>query len=233
MTVPSTTGYDAADINRSLANVLASNDRGFFIIEMCVRFFPLMLSSLIAVYSIITTSVFYDINQMANLSFYILMASILIFVFSIFIMLIQNTGMLVELRVSKEIVENKVRYLYKRIYDDSIVRSIKKTTNELSSTAFVILFPGGISDIILGIVSNDPQIGINSTGQIITGIVFVVISILLLLNSVRVEQRSLKKSQAGETDRMRLIIEKVQEALLKTEEIRVIFKENGASLMTS
>jgi hypothetical protein len=240
MTAPSNEGYDAAHINKILANHLASNDRGFFIVEMCVKFFPIILSSLIAVYSIITTSIFYDTNQVANLSFYILMASVLVFVLSIYIMLLLNKNMLVELRISKKIIEHSrpsdeytVQYLYKPIYDDSIVRSIRKTASELSSTAFVILFPGGIADIVLGFASNDPQIGINSTGQIITGIVFLAFSMLLLLHSIRVEQRNLKKSKAKETDTMRIIIEKVQEVPLKTEEIRVIFNENGPSLLYS
>ena len=237
MTSPPNVGYDAADMNRILANYLASNDRGSFIIEMCVKFFPIILSSLIAVYSIMTTSILSDINQVANLSFYILMASIFFSVFLILIMVMSNKDMLVELRISKNIIElaeplNEftVQHLYERIYDDSIVKSIKKTANELSGTAFLILFPAGIYDIVLGLAFNDPQIGINSTGQIITGIVFLAFSMLLLLYSILVETRNLKKSKAKEVDTMRLIIEKVQEDLLKKEEIRVIFNENGPSL---
>ena len=234
MTSPPSEGYDLTHINEILANDLASNDRTSFFIEMWVKFFPIILSSLVAVYSIITTSFFYYINRVANLSFYILLACILFSIFSICIMLTLNKDTLVELKISKKIVElskpskeYSVQYLYEPIYDNSVVRSIKKTANELSSTAFVILFPGGISDIILGFASNDPQIGIYSTGQIITGIVFLAISVLLLLHSILLERRNLKKSKAKETDTMRIIIEKVQADPLKEEEIRVIFHENG------
>ena len=233
-------GNDSSHINEILASHLASNDMGFYIIGLWVKFFPIILSSLVAVYSVITTSIFYDINQVANLSFYILMASILISVFSIYIILTLNRNMLIELKIFKNVIgkdeltgEYAVQYIYKPIYDDDIARSIKKTANELLSTAFVILFPAGISDIILGFASNDPQIGINSTGQIITGVGFLAFSMLLLLHSIRVEKRNLKKSKAKETDTMRLIIEKVQEVPLKTEEIRVIFNENGPSLLYS
>ena len=227
-------GYDLTHLNEILANDLASNDRSSFFIEMWVKFFPIILSSLVAVYSIITTSFFYYINQVANLSFYILLACILFSIFSICIMLTLNKDTLVELKISKKIFEHaksskeyNVQFIYKPIYDSSIVRSIKKTANELSSTAFVILFPGGISDIILGFASNDPQIGIYSTGQIITGIVFLAISVLLLLHSILLERRNLKKSKAKETDTMRTILYKVQADPLKEEEIRVIFHENG------
>ena len=207
---------------------------------MWVRFFPIILSSLVAVYSIITTSFFYDINQIANLSFYILLACILFSIFSIYNMLTLNQSTLVELKISKKIFEHaksskeyNVQFIYKPIYDSSIVRSIKKTANELSSTAFVILFPGGISDIILGFASNDPQIGIYSTGQIITGIVFLALSVLLLLHSIQLERRNLRKSKAKETDTMRTIIEKVQADPLKEEEVRVIFGENRLSFFYS
>lgn len=233
-------GYDFTHLNKILANGLASNDRSSFFIEMWVRFFPIILSSFVAVYSIITTSFFSDNNQVVNLSFYILLACILFSIFSIYNMVTLNQNMLVELKISKKIFEDakssggyNVQCLYKPIYDSSIVRAIKKTANELSSTAFVILFPGGISDIILGFASNDAQIGIYSTGQIITGIVFLALSVLLLLHSILLERRNLSKSKAKETDTMRIIIEKVQANLLKEEEIRVLFHENGISFIYS
>lgn len=231
--------YDLTRINEILANDLASNDRSSFLIEIWVKFFPIILSSLVAVYSIITTSFFYYISQVANLSLYILLVCIFLSIFSIYNMVTLNQSMPVELKISKKVELSKtskeysVQYLYKPIYDNSVVRSIKKTANELPSTAFVILFPGGISDIILGFASNDPQIGIYSTGQIITGIVFLAISVLLLLHSIMLERRNLRKSKAKETDTMRLIIEKVQAGPLKEEEIRVIFSENGTSFFYS
>lgn len=233
-------GYDLGHINEILVNKLASNDRSYFFIEIWAKFFPIILSSLIAVYSIISASVFSDVNQVVSLSFYILLACILFSVFSVYNMLMLNLSILLELRISKRIVEYdksskeySVKHLYKPIYKNSVVRSIKKTATELSSTAFVILFPGGISDIILGFASNDPQIGIYSTGQIITGIVFFAISVLLLIHSIMIEERDMKKSKAKETDALRKILEKVQADPLKEEEIRVIFTEEGQFLFYS
>ncbi len=235
--MPSDAVFDSDHTNEILARHLASNDRAFFIMGIWVKLFPIILSSLIAVYSIVTTSIFYDLNLVVNVSVYLLIASIFVSVGSISLMLILNSEIIAELRIYKRITkydklsdEYTIQYLYKPIYDNSIWRSIKKTASELLTTAFVILFPGGIADVVLGIASNDPQIGINSTGQVIMGVVFLTISAILLSYTIRVEAESLKKTKKDETDRMKRIIEKVQSEPLKTEVMRVIFDRNGPTL---
>ena len=235
--MPSDAVFDSDHTNEILARHLASNDRAFLIIGIWVKLFPIILSSLVAVYSIVTSSIFYDLNLVVNVSIYLLMTSIFVSIASISLMLELNSEVLQELRIYKKITkvdkssdEYTIQYLYRPIYDNSIGKSIKKTASELLTTAFVILFPGGIADVVLGIASNDPQIGINSTGQVITGIIYLVISAMLLLYTIRVETKSLKKTKTDETERMKRIIEKVQADPLKTEVIRVIFDRNGPTL---
>ncbi len=232
--------YDFETINKLLANHLASNDRDFFIIGIMAKFLPLFLSSIVAVYSVLTSSFFYDVNLVAISSVYITIIAFGVSGFSIFTMIIKNGDVLLELKINKDVSEMdkdsgeySVLYRYRNIYDNNIVRSIKKTANELLSTAFVILFPAGISDIILGIAFYDLNLGIYSIGQVVTGFVFLAISLMLLLYSVRIEYRNLKKTKRKDTDIMRRIIEKVQEFPLKSEEISVKFDEDGAFLMSS
>ncbi len=120
-------GLDLANINEVLARHLASNDKVFFVIEIWVKLFPIILSSLVAAYSVITASIFYDLNLVANVSIYLFISSILISTGSIAFMLGLNSIIMVELRISKRITkhdklldEYTVQYLYKPIYDQSI-----------------------------------------------------------------------------------------------------------------
>lgn len=235
VTTASDSRPDLAKLNEILARHLASNDRFYLIVGVWARLFPLLLSSLIAVYSVITASFFYGLSGLIdNTSIAVIQISILITIFSISSIIIINSQILVELRISKRITgydklkdQYTVRYEYRPIYEDRLKRAIKKTANDLLSTAFVILFPGGIADILLGIVANDPEIGIDTTGQVITGIVFTAISTVLLAFTIKAEAHSIKRLKEAETNRMKSIIEKVQEELLKSESIRVIFDKSS------
>ncbi len=234
MTSSPKTASDLSHINEVLAKYLTFNDKSDFMIGVWAKVFPLLLSSLIAAYSVVTTSFFYGFSGLIdNVSILILLISFLLSLFSISFMVVLNGQILVGLNIQRSTPiydkladEYMVQYFYTPIYRDNIRIAIKKTIDDLLSTAFVILFPGGIADIVLGIATNDPEIGVNTIGQVITGIVFTAISVILLAFTVRSEAIILKKTKSVETNKMKSIIEKVQREMQKSGKIRIVFGES-------
>ncbi|MEM0134174.1 MAG: hypothetical protein QXU18_02950 [Thermoplasmatales archaeon] len=235
MPIYSNEAYKFANVNEILAQKIASDDRAFLVTGILLKLFPILFSSIVTIYSIISTSIFIDLIPVYTLSIDLLFASIILFGIYLFIMLESNSSIMTELKIYKEVTKddkssNKytLKTAYEPIYDVNLIRSIKKTINELWNTAFVILFPGGIVGIVLGIASNEPQIGINNTWQIILGIALTVVSIFMLWNNISVEKSNLKKSKSVETKKIKALIEEVQKRPIIDEVIRIIFDENGS-----
>ncbi|GGM72741.1 hypothetical protein GCM10007108_08570 [Thermogymnomonas acidicola] len=82
---------------------------------------------------------------------------------------------------------------YKPIYEKNIKKSIKSVFTELSEFAFVIIFPGSIADILVGVAENYPEIAINGNNQIELGVILLVFSILFLTMNVRNHLRATKQ----------------------------------------
>lgn len=99
---------------------------------------------------------------------------------------------------------------FKAIYEENLIKSV---FSELSEFAFVIIFPGRISDILIGITENTPLIRINGTNQIELEIVIVLFSILFLLNNILKQVKKAKhkvdKRRKEMRSHMHQIIEKL------------------------
>jgi hypothetical protein len=205
-----------------MAKFYANNERSDLLLEVWSRLFPLVLSSLITVYSIISASLFYGLSYLIYISSIVLIILIVITLYSIPFMVLLNTLILKGLKVSRSATwsdtsENKliIRTSYSSVFEKNYRQAIKKTMDDQLSTAFVIFFPGGIADILLGIVGNMPSIGINTNNQIITGIAFLSISIILLIFTVRRYVSNVKERKNIETSKMSQLLEIIQVELEK------------------
>lgn len=207
---------------KRMAKFYANNERFDLWLEVWSKLFPLILSSLIAVYSIISASLFYGLSNLIYTSSVVLLILIVFTLYSVPFIVLLNAQILKGLKVTRsvrrsETSENEliIRQLYSPVFEKNYWQAIKKTIDDQLSTAFVIFFPGGIADIILGIVGNMPSIGINTISQIITGIVFLSISIILLIFTVKKEASDVKERKNLETSKMIKLLETIQVELNK------------------
>lgn len=228
------------DIDDFVAKPITFNEKDDLPLYIYGRVFPLILSALVTIYSVLTASIYFDLSHFVHevINLVLLFGSIFT-VFSLFMMILQNSETLVGLEVSKVnfnneyISTNDVGYRFSPVFKSKRIKGLKKTLNDLTGTAFVIFLPAGIVDVVLGLAANDPQLGINTTSEIIIGTVLLAISVILLVLTIRQEKNNIKKLKDVETEKMRNLLKKIHEQLRTENHARIILDDSDQWSLSS
>ena len=119
---------------------------------------------------------------------------------------------------------------YKPIYEKNMKKSIKSAFTEISEFAFVIIFPGSIYDILIGVTENSPNIAINGINQIELGVTLLVFSILFLIMNVRNHLKVTKQKVNKNREEMRSYLRQIIDTLEKSPHFRVLFDSDLESM---
>lgn len=216
--------YNEDSVNKlsdSILGYYTHNDRINVYANIFYKFAPALLSSLFTILSATTSSVVYDFSTfLLNISLIIVTFFSLGLVFYAVLRVTAKMQRIIGVEVWRNVKEDESNrdefYIidhFKTIYEENLIKYIKSAFSELSEFAFVIIFPGWISDILIGIAENTPVIRINGTNQIELEIVIVLFSILFLLNNILKQVRKAKhkvdKRRKEMRSHMHQIIEKL------------------------
>ncbi len=233
--------YNENSVNKLSDSILgydSRNDRINVYMDVLGKFAPAILSSLFTILSAITSSVEYGFSLFLFSSSLIIATCFslgLVFyaVFSVIAKMQRIIGVEVWRNVKDGEKNEGAFYIvdsYKPIYEENLIKSIKSAFSELSEFAFVIIFPGGITDILIGIAENSPVIRINGTNQIELGMVIVLISILFLLNNIIKQVKETKHKVDKRRKEMRSYMHQIIEKLEKYPHFKVLFDSDYDSM---
>lgn len=222
------------DAYDSLARWLTYNEKSDLWLDIYSRLFPVVLSSLVTIFSVLTSSIYFHFSYIVQEAALVTLVYIAIpfSILTLWIMISNNMSELTGLKVSKFLIKKEgtdsiIGLDYSPVHKSNLFKGLKKTFVGLLSTAFVILFPAGIVDIVLGYAAYDPKIGINTTWEIITGIVFIGISFILLILSIKQEKTNIKKEKDVKTEQMKKLIMEIQEKLRTENHVSLIIDDSG------
>lgn len=227
------------DIYDHLARWLTRNEKSDLRWDIYARLFPVVLSSLVTIFSVLSSSIYfyfsYIVQEIAQI---ILFFIIPITMATLPIEIYDNMSELIGLNVSKVLIKEEgtdplIGLDYSPVRKTNLFKGLKKTFEGLISTAFVILFPAGIVDIVLGYAADDPKIGINTTSEIITGLVLFGISVILLILSIKQEKTNIKKEKDVKTGQMKKLKTKIQEKLITENHVSLIIDDSGQWTLSS
>jgi len=165
-------------LSEFLSGIDFKNERINLAIYTLDRIMPAILSSLFTIYSTISSSFIYGYSEILYQSslFIGVLFTISIVVYPV-LKVASKSWKVIGFKVTRQVFENKnnpdildILDNYKPIYQNNVKNAIKSTFSELSEFVFVILFPGGVSDILIGIAESTSSKGINGMNQIVTGI---------------------------------------------------------------
>ena len=222
-----------------LARWLTDNERGDLTWDISSRLFPVVLSSLVTIFSVLTSSIYFDFIHIVQVIALVTLIFIITFsMLTVPIMISYNMSELTGLKVSKVLIkgedtDQRIMLDFSPDRKTNLFKGLKKTFEGLTSTAFVILFPAGIVDIVLGYAAYDPKIGIDTTWEIITGLVFIGISIILLILSIKQEKTNIKKEKDVKTGQMKKLITQIMEKLRTENHASLILDGSGQWSLSS
>ena len=189
---------------------------------------PALLSSIFTIYSAVSSSFVY------NYSLFLYNGSIIIFIFFLLgimwypVFKVASKVMRIKgVTILRQISNNEDTYRiidkFKPIREGNPMGAIKSTIYELSEVAFVILFPGGFSDVLIGMAENSPTIGLNGTGQLELGCILVTASIVFLFITALRYKNKAKKQYAMKIYEMKNLVYKINEKLEKSPRLEILF----------
>jgi hypothetical protein len=222
-----------------LARWLTDNERTDLTWDILSRLFPVVLSSLVTIFSVLTSSIYFDFIHIVQVIALVTLIFIITFsMLTVPIMISYNMSELTGLKVSKVLIkgedtDQRIMLDFSPDRKTNLFKGLKKTFEGLTSTAFVILFPAGIVDIVLGYAPYDPKIGIDTTWEIITGLVFIGISVILLSLSIKQEKTNIKKEKDVKTGQMKKLITKIMEKLRTENHASLILDGSGQWSLSS
>jgi hypothetical protein len=217
-------------LSESLSGYVFDNEKLNITIKVLDRLMPALLSSIFTIFSAVSSSFVYGFSEFLYNS-------------SIFVILLFNLGIIFypllkagskKIRIKGVKVERKikvneddrskpiVRDNFKPIYEKNPIGAVKSTFVELSEVAFIILFPGGLSDVLIGISENSPTIGLNGTGQLELGIILVTVSLLFLFITIARNVHDAKHKLAKKMIEMKDLIYDINEMLGKSPNLIVL-----------
>ena len=227
------------DASNYLARWLTHNEKIDLPWDILARLFPVVLSSLVTIFSVLTSSIYFDFSYIVQAIALDTFVFIITFsIFTLLIMISYNMSELTGLKVSKVFIkeegtDQRIMLDFSPDRRTNLFKGLKKTFEGLTSTAFVILFPAGIVDIVLGYAAYDPKIGIDTTWEIITGLVFIGISVILLILSIKQEKNNIKKEKDIKTEQMKKLITKILEKLRTENHVSLILDGSGQWSLSS
>lgn len=218
-------------LSKFLSGIDFKNEKNNLTIYALDRIMPAILSSLFTIYSTISSSFIYDYSEILYQSSFFIIA---LFTGSIIyyptFKVLSKSRKIIGFKVYRQVSEYKnnsdILDDYKLIYRNNVKNAIDSTFSELSEFVFVILFPGGVSDILIGIAESTSGIGINGMNQMVTGIILVIFSVIFLLNTVRRHKAIGRKKMAQNYIKINTIIHDVQKTLDSKHNLTYYFKED-------
>ncbi|MCL4420223.1 MAG: hypothetical protein M1477_00845 [Candidatus Thermoplasmatota archaeon] len=226
-------------ISDSLLGDIFHNERIDICTDALNKIAPALLSSLFTIFSIISSSFVYDFSPFLNGSWVII--GMFFFVgLSYYAVwgIVSKIWRIIGFEGERNVEEsennkgasNIMDFSIKRIYANNLIKSIKSTLSELCELVFVIIFPGGVSDILIGFAENSQKIGLNGTNQIWEGIILVSFSILslsaIIVRQVKVSKHNSVKRRKEMRTYMSLIIEKLE----KDPYVKILFDNDQDSM---
>jgi membrane protein implicated in regulation of membrane protease activity len=239
-----------------IANYIAGNERIEIIVQIYLRIFPLIISALFSLYSVITASFFFVITPFIFIfTLYILAAMIFSIPVSILMMAVVRIVTVTGIRFKKfdnirdlNEIRNKITakgnpsktffakdksnahdpsvlktyYMIEPVYNNDWIGGLKKIVIDLSGTVFVMLFPGGLFDILYGFTINNLGWR-NDTSTIILGVVLSCISVVFLVLAIYRERKDIKSNLNSKSDFIRKIINIAEKELSTSKDVTINF----------
>lgn len=208
-----------------LSDTIAKDKRRFKVYYLIKSFAPAFLSSLFTVLSAITSLSLYSFSLFLYEIYLFLIAA---FIFGLFLLILNAISS--KYYAIKEIVvnlgnikqtgnksyESKTRI--KRISEKNLWKSIKLTVVELSEFAFLILFPGGLVDILVGYAKSSIGDGLNGMNQIIYGLILISFSLIFFTLTVirhgRAADNKFNANVNKTKEMLKIINSKVEEQMI-------------------
>lgn len=220
-------------LSNALLDIHSHNEKIIISVDVLDKLIPVLLSSLFTIFSAITSSFIYDYSSLLYNIAYIIG---LIFGIILFLYILYKVGSKMwtfsgieawrKIYIQQTDKHSELRDRYKGIYEKNLIKSIKSMLYELSEVAFVILFPGGICDILIGIAQNSPQIGLNGTIQIEKGIALVFFSILFLSVTIIGQVKRSKNRLYKKREKMESHIREIDKILVESSYCKFFFKKD-------